>query len=354
MPPNTVNCVCSIIPINSRYGYQSNINSNDLSSYAFSKPKYEQYPYSQHDTSASKEYQPHQNQLHYLRNYPTVLTDSDPHYYEKQAHHEGLRTTVEIQPSHSYEIKETDHGYRTVYGDDRDHYGHSLDHSSNEAGDDAAPVIVLKIPGSQKYASHLQTLLKQYLEFRAAEYLQALHEQEARGSVEHNYSPVAVMPFVQQAYVAPYQSVYLQPVQAAPFQASPIDPYAQLGYAPYDGNVHRVQAVVSTPSPYYQQSHEDHSGRHFCGIFHVFRRHFQGFKTVPCDSPPFLEKKNFCSYFVPKVSSSQPHTSTTAPIPSPKMTSSTMPSRHDTTTIRARKSSTAGPTRNWWPTMAPS
>lgn len=248
--------VCSITD-DFRYGYQSNINGNEHNGYAFSKPKYEQYSYTQHDLSASKEYQHQPHNLHYLRNYPTVLTESDPHYYEKQAH-EGLRTTVEIQPSHSYEIKETEHGYRTVYDDDHGHQG--LDYS-NEARDDASPLIVLKIPGSQKYASHLQTLLKQYLEFRAAEYLQALHEQEAHGSVEHNYSPVAVMPFVQPAaYVSPYQSVFLQPVPTAQFHASPVDHYAQVGYSPYDSSVHRVQPVVSTPAPYYQHSQEDHSG----------------------------------------------------------------------------------------------
>lgn len=267
--------------MNSSYGYQS--NSAEQNNYAFSKPKFEFYPYSQHDISANKEYQQHQHHLHYLRHYPTVLTEGNPNYYEKPEHHENIRTTVEIQPSHSYEIKETEHGYKTIYNDDHEHDHHQthLGDYRNDAAEDTSPVIVLKIPGTQKYASHLQTLLKQYLEFRAAEYLQALHEQEAHGSAEHSYSPVSVMQYGQQAYVGQIQGVLLQPFQAAPFQASPIDPYGgQVGYgsyggnaqylqpvvstqAPYDANVHHVQSVISTPAPYYQHSHDDHSGRHF-------------------------------------------------------------------------------------------
>lgn len=260
------------------YGYQT--NSAEQNHYAFSKPKFEFYPYSQ---PASKEYQQQHHNLQYLRHYPTVLTESNPNYYEKQAHHENLRTTVEIQPSHSYEIKETEHGYKTIYNDDHEHQSH-LHEYRNDGGEDASPVIVLKIPGTQKYASHLQTLLKQYLEFRAAEYLQALHEQEAHGSVEHSFSPVSVMQYGhQQAYVGPIQGVLLQPFQTAPFQASPVDPYGgQIGYAsyggnvqhlqpvvstqaPYEANVHHVQPVISTPAPYYQHQHQhdDHSGKGF-------------------------------------------------------------------------------------------
>lgn len=72
--------------MNSSYGYQS--NSAEQNNYAFSKPKFEFYPYSQHDISANKEYQQHQHHLHYLRHYPTVLTEGNPNYYEKPEHHE--------------------------------------------------------------------------------------------------------------------------------------------------------------------------------------------------------------------------------------------------------------------------
>lgn len=219
-----------------------------------------------------------------MRHYPTVLTQSDPHYYEKQtAHHEGLRTTVEIQPSHSYEIKQTDHGYKTYYGDEHEHehghehghgHGQSYAHSNeyqNDASDEASPVILLKIPGTQKYAAHLQSLLKQYLEFRAAEYIQALREQEAHGSVEHAYNPVPMMPYVQQAYVAPIQGVLFQPIQASPFHPSPVDPYGPVGY----GHIN-AQSIVSTPAPYYhQQSHLDQSGK-----FSNFRQFFLNFRHL--------------------------------------------------------------------------
>lgn len=139
-----------------RYGYKN--ENNHHGSYTFTKQQLEVYPYSQHDIPPSQDYQQQQHHLHYLRNYPTALTDSDPHYYEKQAKHERLHTTVEIQPSHSYEIKQTANGYRTIYNGEDNSHGYHQEH------EEESPVIVLRIPGPPKYASHLRSLLQQYLE----------------------------------------------------------------------------------------------------------------------------------------------------------------------------------------------
>jgi hypothetical protein len=75
--------------------------------------------------------------------------------------------SIEIQPSHSYEIKENiNEGYDTQY---------------QQQQYEAVPVIVLKIPGPTKYALHLQALLQQYLELRASHLLQMLQEQDDQG-----------------------------------------------------------------------------------------------------------------------------------------------------------------------------
>lgn len=179
--------------------------------YTFSKPRYEVYPYSQHDIPPSSEYQHQQDHSHYLRHYPSALVNDNEHYYNKQPH-----TSVEIQPSQSYEIKQTDHGYKTIY--------HGSDDGYNSAADDQhIPVIVLRVPGPAKYAAHLQALLQRYIEVRAAQYLQAIQEQEAHGvdssqqqdhgqdSYLGSYGGLPVLPYgPQQAYV-PAQ-MYLQPV----------------------------------------------------------------------------------------------------------------------------------------------
>lgn len=180
--------------------------------YTFSKPKYEFYPYSQHDIPPSPEYQNHEEQSHYLRHYPTALVHNNPNYYHRQ----GPHTSVEIQPSQSYEIKQTDDGYKTVYhGSD----GYS---SHEDTGPNYVPVIMLRVPGPAKYAAHLQALLQRYIEARAAQFLQQIQEQDIHTSqqIGHDhthdsylgsYGGLPVLPYgSQQAYVpAP---MYIQPV----------------------------------------------------------------------------------------------------------------------------------------------
>lgn len=100
-----------------------------------------------------------------------------------------MHTTVEIQRSHEYEIKPDDE-YRTIFNEDeyqrylkaQNAYQqqHHLTGSQYDGIAASGPVIVLRIPGPAKYAAHLQALLQQYLEVRAAQYIQALQEEEAR------------------------------------------------------------------------------------------------------------------------------------------------------------------------------
>lgn len=134
-----------------RYGYHQNQHEN----YYFTPPKYVVYPYSQHNIPA-----------------PT-----------HQVHHREKATHIEIQPSHSYEIKEEineeqHYGYRNA----QNQQPHHLDYEEQA---DPVPVIVLRVPGPTKYALHLQALLQQYLELRAAQFLKVLEEQDHRGLLMH-------------------------------------------------------------------------------------------------------------------------------------------------------------------------
>lgn len=94
----------------------------------------------------------------------------------KSAHRE-VATDIEIQQSHSYEIKESDFQPNYARGKQQQHH--------EQVYEDPVPVIVLRIPGPQKYAIHLQALLQQYLELRAAMYIQALEDEERRGHLHH-------------------------------------------------------------------------------------------------------------------------------------------------------------------------
>lgn len=238
--------------------------NDQQSGYSFSKPKFEIYPYSQHDIPPSHNFRQSEHNLHYLRHYPQALVESDPSYYQKQAEH----TSVEIQQSHSYEIKQTDDGYKTVYNND-DNNDHSAYNQAGSTSGDTVPVIVLRIPGPTKYASHLQALLQQYLELRAAQYLQVLQENDAkqqiydhtqyRGQDESADGPIG--PYVHpQAYIA--TPMLIQSVPALHFTPSLPDPY-QHSHEPHiqTGDEH----IIATPSPasyYMQPIAEPHLGKY--------------------------------------------------------------------------------------------
>uniref|UniRef100_A0AAG5CT12 Uncharacterized protein n=1 Tax=Anopheles atroparvus TaxID=41427 RepID=A0AAG5CT12_ANOAO len=140
------------------YGHYSN---QAETGYHFSKPKYMIYPYSQHDIPPVRS------------THSTAETVTD----------------IEITPSHSYELKPIEEVYQ-VYPtqqysqEQQQHYyhHHQQEQSQHQAKQlyqqEDAPVIVLKIPGPSKYAAHLQALLQQYLEVRAAQLYKELEEHE--------------------------------------------------------------------------------------------------------------------------------------------------------------------------------
>lgn len=90
-------------------------------------------------------------------------------------------TDIEVQQSHSFEIKEENYGTYQPSASSGQSY-----QLEQQVYEDPVPVIVLRIPGPQKYAIHLQALLQQYLEIRAAQYIKALEDQERQG---HLMSP---------------------------------------------------------------------------------------------------------------------------------------------------------------------
>ncbi|XP_058060350.1 transcription factor mef2A [Anopheles bellator] len=136
------------------YGHYSNQAEEG---YHFSKPKYMIYPYSQHELQPARS------------THSTAETVTD----------------IEITPSHSYELKPIEEVYQ-IYPTQQyeqhhqQHYYHQQgQHQAKQLyQQEDAPVIVLKIPGPSKYAAHLQALLQQYLEIRAAQLYRELEEHE--------------------------------------------------------------------------------------------------------------------------------------------------------------------------------
>uniref|UniRef100_A0A182NQH8 Uncharacterized protein n=1 Tax=Anopheles dirus TaxID=7168 RepID=A0A182NQH8_9DIPT len=165
------------------YGHYSN---QPDAGYHFSKPKYMIYPYSQHDIP------------------PARATHST---------HETV-TDIEITPSHSYELKPIEEVYQVYptqqYAQEQQQYYHH--HQSQQQPkqlfhqEDDTPVIVLKIPGPSKYAAHLQALLQQYLEIRAAQLYKELeeheyHQQQQHQQQQHHQQQVHQQHYVQQQEV---------------------------------------------------------------------------------------------------------------------------------------------------------
>ena len=128
-----------------RYGYTHN-------GYQYDPPKFMFYPYSQQNI-ASK---PSNNFLN----------------------GDG-KTEVTIEPSYSYELQPQSYITQNEPQIDvpKAENPHAEQHQHYEE-----PVIVLRIPGPAKYATHLQMLLQQYLEIRAAQYLRILEEAEQRNN----------------------------------------------------------------------------------------------------------------------------------------------------------------------------
>lgn len=152
----------SFLSLPSSYGYHHNPHHPQHQQFYFSKPRYEVYPYSQEDIPA-------------VRN---TYSKPDPH------------TTVEIQQSQGYEIKEVQQEYPS-YGQNYVRFpGHSSGGGGGGGGahlqsHEEVPVIVLKVPGPSKYAAHLKTLLQQYLEIRAEQVIRELEQQEHAAAQLH-------------------------------------------------------------------------------------------------------------------------------------------------------------------------
>lgn len=136
-----------------------------------------------------------------------------------------IATDIEIQPSHSYEVK-PEEVYPTA---PRTQYIKQM-HGYTE---DNVPIIVLKIPGPTKYAAHLQALLQQYLELRAAQYIRAFEEQEAHYNHGYDYGYPQHKQQQQSYSTQPVHPVYYQPmVQVAPNLYTPVASHQQHYYDP--------------------------------------------------------------------------------------------------------------------------
>ncbi|XP_046802325.1 putative mediator of RNA polymerase II transcription subunit 26, partial [Lucilia cuprina] len=141
------------------YGYAHN-------GYQYNPPKFMFYPYSQQNIG---------------NNAPNYFLTGDG------------KTEVSIEPSYSYELKTQSYIAQSGPQIDvpkpelqqqMDHY-QTQQHQGQQQHQYEEPVIVLRIPGPAKYASHLQMLLQKYLEIRAAQYLRILEEAEQRNNQQH-------------------------------------------------------------------------------------------------------------------------------------------------------------------------
>jgi hypothetical protein len=118
-------------------------------------------------------------------------------------------------------------------------------------------VIVLRVPGPQKYALHLQALLQQYLEIRAAQYIKALEDQERHGHLRHPQHYVAQQ---QQQQHMQYMSMYVTPMYHQGYYQT--QPQQQPGYQQYyqvhHGNNYAVPAGEQSYYTHQQQAPQEY------------------------------------------------------------------------------------------------
>lgn len=123
-------------------------------------------------------------------------------------------TDIEVQQSQSFEINDEEYSPRYQQGA-------SQAYQQGHVYEDPVPVIVLRVPGPQKYALHLQALLQQYLEVRARQFIKALEHQERQGHLMHpqhyvaqQYQQAEYIPMVAISPMYHHQQYYqLQPQQ---------------------------------------------------------------------------------------------------------------------------------------------
>lgn len=158
-------------------------------------------------------------------------------------------TDIEIQQSHSFEIKEQEASYTPRYQPSASQQSYQHE----QVYEDPVPVIVLRIPGPQKYALHLQALLQQYLEIRAAQFIKALEEQERHGQLMHaqHYGAPQHQQYVPMISITPmYQQQQFYHQQQQQQQPQPQHGFQQY-YQIHHGNSYQVPAGEQS---YYQQS----------------------------------------------------------------------------------------------------
>ena len=164
---------------------------------------------------------------------------------EKNGYREQA-TEIEVQQSHSYEITEQA-SYQPTGSQSFQH---------EQVYEDPVPVIVLRVPGPQKYALHLQALLQQYLEIRAAQYIKVLEEQERHGNLHHPQHYVT-----QQHQHMQYMSMYSTPMYHQSYYQNQPQPHPgfQQYYQVNHGNNYAVpageQSYYSHPQPQPQEYH---------------------------------------------------------------------------------------------------
>ncbi|XP_062140501.1 uncharacterized protein LOC133848821 [Drosophila sulfurigaster albostrigata] len=232
--------------------------------YDYTPPKFMFYPYSQHDIPATESpdayaYSP--------ADYEQPET-TQPH----QAHQQQQQqvTSVTIEPSYSYELKpqtsyEAQQPVAVEQHAQPEQPQIDLPQPQHEAAavgggvgvDETAgyqePVIVLRIPGPAKYAAHLQTLLQQYLEIRAAQYLQLLQDAEQRKHQQHQ--AVELQPQQSYAPVEQQEQAHYHPEVAYAHQLAPTPPPVQYGaiddvYQTYKGRQQlQQQPQYEQPAP---------------------------------------------------------------------------------------------------------
>lgn len=167
--------------------------------------------------------------------------------------HREKATDIEVQQSHSFEISGEDYAPRYQQA-----ASHNYQHG--HVYEDPVPVIVLRVPGPQKYALHLQALLQQYLEIRANQFIKALEDQERQGHLMHPQHYTG-QPHQQLQYI-PMVAVSQMYHQQQYYQIQP----QQNDYQQYYQVQHENHYQVPTgEQSYYQQpqaSHQSHQHQH--------------------------------------------------------------------------------------------
>ncbi|XP_017054559.1 putative mediator of RNA polymerase II transcription subunit 26 [Drosophila ficusphila] len=249
------------------YGYSH-------SGYDYTPPKFMFYPYSQHDIPSGFAHPQPLPEEQEEQQQPAAQ-------YHQQHHnpnHEQV-TSVTIEPSYSYELKP-----QTSYETHPQHTAPEqpqIDLPQDEAegaggpGGYQEPVIVLRIPGPAKYAAHLQTLLQQYLEIRAAQYLSLLQEAEQQQHHQHQHRQQHQHVDAAQQYEAAGPATYNQDVSyahqlaptPAPVQYAPIDDVyqsykgrhqQQLQRQQYETQQYYAPMDYQQPTQFYYAQHQSH------------------------------------------------------------------------------------------------